>query len=351
MKSQLICAALLAASAVADAGVDVVSRPAEPAIYGSHSVMLDVARAGNRLVAVGERGIVLVSDDSGINWKQSPVPTSVSLVKLAFATSDLGWAVGHFGTVLHTQDGGKTWERQLGGVQAAKLALQYFEDLSQKGGGDPQALAKQVADAKQLVDDGPDKPFLDVFFDTPQHGFIVGAYNLIFSTSDGGKSWVPWQDHVDNPRGLHLYAIHQIGTDWYIAGEQGLLLKSVDGGQSFRALKSPYDGSFFGVTPGSASDVLAFGLRGNVFRSTDNGQTWTPARTTISPTWNAGSLLNGAVYLGGQDGQLDRLGREGDVDHLVKTASAAPITGIAAAPDGALVLSRMGGMDRIPLNQ
>jgi photosystem II stability/assembly factor-like uncharacterized protein len=352
MKAYLIVACgLFVATAKASAGVDVSKRPAEPAVAGARSAMLDVARAGARLVAVGERGIVLVSDDSGRTWKQSPSPTSASLTKVIFVTPDLGWAVGHFGIVLDTQDGGRTWERQLDGVRAAKLTLQYFEDLSQKGGGDPQALAKQVSAAKQLVDDGPDKPLLDVFFDTPQHGFVVGAYNLIFSTSDGGKSWVPYQDHVDNPRGLHLYAIRQIGTDWYIAGEQGLLLKSVDGGQSFHAQTSPYDGSFFGVTPGPGSDVLAFGLRGNVFRSTDNGRTWKPAKTSVSPTWNAGTLLNGYVYLGGEDGQVDRLGRDSEADHLVTTFSAAPITGMALAPDGALVLSSMGGMNRIPLDR
>ena len=40
------------------------------------SVILDVALAGDRLVAVGERGHIVLSDDYGMTWRQVPCPTN-----------------------------------------------------------------------------------------------------------------------------------------------------------------------------------------------------------------------------------------------------------------------------------
>src|SRR5690349_8937389 len=47
----------------------------EPARLAAKSLLLDVARAGSRLVAVGDRGHVLLSDDEGGTWRQVIVPT------------------------------------------------------------------------------------------------------------------------------------------------------------------------------------------------------------------------------------------------------------------------------------
>jgi photosystem II stability/assembly factor-like uncharacterized protein len=59
---------------------------------------------------------------------------------------------------------------------------------------------------ERLVSDGPDKPFLNVFFQGEgKAGFIIGAYNLIFRTEDGGKTFQSWFDRTENPGGFHLY--------------------------------------------------------------------------------------------------------------------------------------------------
>ena len=52
--------------------------------------MLAVATVGNRLVAAGERGIVLLSDDGGASWRQARVPVSVSLTALQFVDGRTG---------------------------------------------------------------------------------------------------------------------------------------------------------------------------------------------------------------------------------------------------------------------
>ena len=82
-----------------------------------------MARAGERLVAVGERGRIILSDDNGVTWRQVHSPTSVTLTHVTFATPVDGWAVGGMGIVLHSADGGLSWTKQLDGIQAADIAL------------------------------------------------------------------------------------------------------------------------------------------------------------------------------------------------------------------------------------
>jgi len=216
-------------AAFALAPVDVLQRPAELLRAPQRGVYLAATRAGERIVAVGERGAIVVSDDGGVGWRQVPSPVSATLTGVQFASAKSGWAIGHYGVVLGTRDGGDTWTLLLDGRRAAQATLD-----AAKASADASALSqKRLADAQRLVADGPDKPFLDLLFVDDQVGFVVGAYNLILRTQDGGKHWQSIADRLDNPKGLHLYTIAAEGTTLYIAGEQGLLLRSDDGGAQF----------------------------------------------------------------------------------------------------------------------
>jgi hypothetical protein len=140
-----------AANPPAPAAMPAVLR--EPALItprAAGAAMLAVARAGRRLVAAGERGIVRVSDDDGATWSQARVPVQVSLAALHFADARRGWAAGHLGVILRTDDGGATWTRQLDGIDVARQVLAAAPDEA----------ARQRA--QRLVDEGPDKPFFDL---------------------------------------------------------------------------------------------------------------------------------------------------------------------------------------------
>ena len=96
----------LAPLAVAAGFADVLDTPAQRTPLASKSLLNGIARAGTRLVAVGQRGHIVVSTDGGANWKQSAVPVSSDLTAVYFVDEKRGWAVGHDGVVLHTDDGG-----------------------------------------------------------------------------------------------------------------------------------------------------------------------------------------------------------------------------------------------------
>jgi photosystem II stability/assembly factor-like uncharacterized protein len=313
---------------------DALDRPALPAKHAERSVLLGAARAGERLVAVGERGIVILSDDQGASWRQVATPVSVTLTAVRFADARHGFIVGHGGTVLASDDGGEHWARRLEGRRAAQLALEAAQ-----GGGDKAA----VRAAKRLVEDGPDKPFLDLLALDAQQVVVVGAYGLAFASDDGGRHWQSWIGRLDNPDGLHLYAIRRRGDRILVAGEQGLVRLSEDAGRTFVALDVPYRGSFFTAELPSSDEIVLAGLRGNVWRSQDAGSSWRqlavpmPASITASALRADGTLLlvnQAGVVLAGHSAPLAPLA----------LPPQPPLTGLLPEPDGSLLLLTINGV-------
>lgn len=258
-------AALPALSAAVPAG-PAFERAAVAVRAPGRAVLVGAALAGERIVAVGERGIVALSDDGARRWRQAAVPVSVTLTAVRFADATHGWAVGHGGTVLASDDGGERWSRRLDGRQAAQAVLD-----AARTAGDPKAMQ----DAERLVADGPDKPLLDLLLLGGQRLLAVGAYGLALASDDGGSTWQSWMARLPNPRGLHLYAARQRGQTLLLAGEQGLVLLSTDAGRSFRRVETPYRGSFFSAELLGEQDIVLAGLRGTTLRSSDGGATWT----------------------------------------------------------------------------
>jgi photosystem II stability/assembly factor-like uncharacterized protein len=282
---------------------DVLARPSTETPQARTSLQNGLSLAGGRLVSAGQRGHILYSDDRGRSWRQGQVPVSSDLVAVHFPTPLQGWAVGHDASVLHSVDGGATWALQFDGVRAARRMLDYYKSFDASA-MDAQALAKLHADVAQFVEEGPDKPFLDVWFEDEKTGFIVGAFNLIFRTEDGGRTWEPWYHRTENPRGLHLYAIRPVGRDLVIVGEQGLVLKLDHNAGRFSALPTPYAGTYFGVI-GTAQAMLVFGLRGNILRSTDGGKQWQQVASGGGAHLNGGTVApDGRMVLVGQAGQV-----------------------------------------------
>jgi photosystem II stability/assembly factor-like uncharacterized protein len=329
-----------AATAAAVAVADPMSRTAGMVRAPAKAFLASLAHAGNRLVAVGERGIIVLSDDNGASWRQARVPSSVTLAAVQFPTPSKGWAVGHYGVILHTADGGETWTRQLDGSQAAQLALRDAQ-----GSGN----ARYLSEAQRLVGDGPDKPFLGLHFTDENNGFAVGAYNLIFRTRDGGKTWAPWLSHLDNPRGNHLYAVHAAGQAVYIAGEQGLLLRSIDGGERFERIDTGYKGSFFAMAVGTGGDVVVAGLRGNAYRSADRGATWQKLEAPIPVSITAATVRpDGSLLMANQAGQLLAGAPNGGPLLPLKTPGLPPLNDLLVQPDGGVVAATIFGAFRLP---
>jgi photosystem II stability/assembly factor-like uncharacterized protein len=356
--------------------IDLLELPAVQSKVATRALLLDVAPRGeSAFVAVGEHGVILVSEDGGESWTQAAVPASVTLTGVNFPTDQSGWAVGHDGLILHSNDGGHSWQKQLDGNQlneqimavAQRIVEQFQAEVdrlqaAEEAGEtlDENALEDaefQLEEAEFMLegagDDtsaGPVRPLLDVWFRNDSEGFVVGSYGMLLHTMDGGKTWSLVSERMDNAEAFHLNQIAPApdGT-LFIAGESGFVYRSTDGGENWESLQPGYEGSFYGVVfvPAGAGDyeVLAYGLRGNVFSSMDKGDSWSKVDSGTTITLTTGMTLpDGEVVLAGQGGIiLTRLAGQ-QTFTTAKNPDRRVISGIAQQADGHLLLVGLGGV-------
>jgi photosystem II stability/assembly factor-like uncharacterized protein len=305
----------------ATAAPNYVMLPALPNSKPAKAVLLDASNTGERIVAVGARGLIAYSDDDAQTWQQASVPVSLTLTSVFFANPKLGWATGHEGVVLVTKDAGETWEIQLTGEQILEQSLPKLEaeierlqaeaaanedpELEQDLGYAVEDAEAALDDAKMTLEDGTFNPLLDVWFKNDTEGYVVGAYGTFLRTTDGGNTWEGIGLSLDNPDKMHLNHIAS-GDDGtiFISGEAGMAFRSGDGGDSWERLDVPYDGSLFGVLTLGDEKVVVHGLRGNVLYSTDNGDNWNVLETNSTSTFIGSTLAEGNVYIVGASGAV-----------------------------------------------
>lgn len=305
-----------------------------PSILSSKAVsalLTDVEVVGQKAVAVGDRGHILISSDNGASWQQAQVPVQLLLTAVDFSSALNGWAVGHEGLILNTNDGGLNWNiqyanphRQLSDEELGQLSDDEFAKLPQAG-----------------------SPLLDVWFKDDKIGFAVGAYGMFLCTDNGGESWLDCADRIENYDGWHLNAI-MANSDGvvYIAGEKGVLFRSSDYGETWETIASPYAGSFFGILIGpEVSDVFVFGLQGNVYRSTNTGESWEKITGKVKDGVMGGLVFNkNHVTLVGNSGVIMNSKDSGKTFTTKITKERQAILAIDQLPTGDLVMVGQGGV-------
>lgn len=295
----------------------------------AQSLLLDATSAGQRAIVAGERGHILYSDDHGGSWQQARVPTTQMLTGVHFINDQRGWAVGHDGLVLVSDDGGANWRVQRDGLAAQNQAnlearerahqqLQALQLALESANDDNRAeLELQLEDTEMDLEDADlaleedvfTSPLMDVWFQDSEHGWAVGAFGTLLGTDNGGQRWNNLADAIDNPDEFHLNTVTGDGKGRvFIAGEGGVMFRSLDGGQSWETLEAFYEGSWFGALYSEAADsLLVFGLRGNLYRSEDFGANWAPIATDSNITLAGGNTAaSGEITLVGAVGTLLR---------------------------------------------
>ena len=263
-------------------------RSAEHARLAAHTLLIALAAAGERLVAVGDRGVIVHSEDGGSSWTQAAsVPVQALLTGVCFFDPAHGLAVGHDEVILTTADAGENWR------------LVHYAPEAQR-------------------------PLLDVWCGAGGKAIAIGAYSTYLTSADGGASWSERQfapGPAARPAGAPpaaraSSAIEESGGGYhlnrivgasaarlYIAGEAGHLYRSEDSGDHWQELASPYAGSFFDVLPLAGNALLACGLRGNLYRSEDAGASWRQLPTgTVALLDSAAALPDGALAVVGLSG-------------------------------------------------
>jgi photosystem II stability/assembly factor-like uncharacterized protein len=329
-----------------------LQRAALKAARPEQANLMAVVRVGKRLVAAGERGLIIYSDDSGLHWTQAQVPVSVTLTALRFANEREGWAVGNMGAILRSTDGGASWRRVFDGQQAAALAEDAAQAAWDAVKPDPNnadhPLNLLLEDAHRLVDEGADKPFLDLRLRADGSVLVVGAYGLAYSSTDGGKTWQALMKNLPNPNGATYYGIAERQQEQYLFGEQGVLLRAATDG-TFAAQTSPASGSLFGGLATKQGTLMLYGLRGKVYRSAQAGAAWTEVQTPVDASLITGlQLPDDTVLLLGSAGQIVASKDQGQTFTALPLKTRFPFTGATVAPDGTLIITGTRGLLRVP---
>lgn len=312
----LLVAALTSPPAGAENNQITASAQPVPAVAFSNfddALMLAIAPAGSRLVAVGEHGLVLLSDDAGNSWRQTLtglVDTTLSAV--TFVDSDQGWIVGREEAILYTADSGNSWQ------------LQHWNPFPENG---------------------MEGALLEVVFTSSTQGFAVGANGTLLRTADAGNSWQ--RQTLLHREGFepHLFDISSRNADeLFITGEQGAVWRSADAGTTWQELTVPFSGSLFGAVPMGQSGLLVYAMLGKAFYSPDSGATWQSVKTDTRSAWmNARERSPDQAVLVGYRGTLGLFTASTATFTLHQQEHRRPIADLLPLPDGQLVLVGKGG--------
>jgi photosystem II stability/assembly factor-like uncharacterized protein len=249
------------------------------------------ATSSQTTIIVGERGHILVSEipnstNSSI-YTQIVSPTKVTLTNV-YSINNLAWAVGHDATIIKSTDAGLTWTI----VQS-----------------DPEL----------------DRPLLSIYFFDESEGVAVGAYGLFYRSLDGGNTWIqerhPGMVSEDDNEYLnsikqdeafyleelsfispHLNQISYTNDTLYIAGEAGLVARSLDKGRSWERIEIDYQGSFFDIGVLSPEYLMTVGLRGNMFVLTENETSL--VSTCITTSLNRVLTTESKIFVLGNNGVI-----------------------------------------------
>jgi len=325
---------------------DPLEAAAQPTRFTATTHLSAVARAGNRLVAVGVRGLIVLSDDQGASWRQAASPVSSDLVTVRFISERRGWAAGHDGVILTTDDGGERWVKQLDGRMAARQLVAHFDKLVASGQPNAERMRKEVV---RNYENGPEMPVLDLWFESEQVGWAAGPFGTLLGTRDGGKTWVSWIEKVDSDKMPHYNAVRGIAGELYLASEQGTLFRLDRARGRFVALATGYQGSFFGVV-GTAGNLIAYGLRGTAYRSRNGGASWQRLDTGVPAGLTGATLLeDGRLLFVSQDGRLLMSRDQGDSFEALPVARPGLFTDVAAAAPGRIVITGLRGVQSAAL--
>ena len=250
---------------VASGGTRPGPAPGREAEAGSGSLARD--RAGDRLSsvcfvdathgwAVGGMGTILHTCDGGETWEEQNSGVHVLLEKVHFVDRQYGWVVGGWprdyelaikggmGVILATVNGGETWNIQLDSVGGWLSGLSFLDRKQGWAVGEFGTIwrTKDGGIQWEQMRNAPTPAWLyDVHFIDDQRGWTVGRFETVMRTEDGGESWTHEpMPTLRRPFGLSLnfravrFANPRQG---WIVGQHGNILHSADGGKSWQREK------------------------------------------------------------------------------------------------------------------
>lgn len=186
----------------------------------------------HRLVAVGNDGVVIISNDGGESWARVEVPKSKvdnKLIRVRTSYGGNAWICGILGTALSTDDYGATWVRRMPEQDIAYndiafatqnigvIVCEFGEIKRTEDGGDTWAQVKSPVESSLEA----------ICFNGGGIGIAVGLGGVILRTSDYGKTWAKAHDVTTSE---HLWNVIYYRDKWIIVGNKGVIVSASSNG-------------------------------------------------------------------------------------------------------------------------
>ena len=239
----------------------------------SESAFLGCKLQGPVAMVVGQQGVMLRRDADG--WKKVDSGTDARLFSIDMNAAGQAIAVGAFGTILVSDDAGKTWH-------------------------------KSVMDWARTNDEGFEPHVYAASIDASGAMTVVGEFEIILRSTDGGASW----DVVHKGEAsLFDLRIDAKGVG-YAVGQKGRVLRTRDNGLTWDAVESGTQTNLLGIAQGADGTVLVTGIRA-MLTGTDSGNSLTAVDAgDIDTTWYQPAIAagKGSWIVGGHTGRIVSVG-------------------------------------------
>lgn len=227
-------------------------------------------------------GIILHTTDGGGTWETQIKNDDESYRDIVFADANNGWAVGKTDIIRHTPDGGKTWILQESGINAPLFTSIFVHDsvnaitvgydnsiVQTTDGGQNWVQRTSPADSYHDIFEG-------IYFLTSQKGWIVGHNGTVLCSNDSGVTWSMCSGITG---GVLTDAIFFDSLNGYVYTTPGYVMKTVNGGVNWSTLHYA-PGWLHGMSFTDSLNGWIVGERGLIQHTPDGGETWETQVTT-----------------------------------------------------------------------
>jgi photosystem II stability/assembly factor-like uncharacterized protein len=220
---------------------------------------------------------IVRTNDGGSTWDSYSFPDAISLFSLSFNDEINGFAVGIYGEMYKTTDGGINWEKKFDRVPFYTANSCFF--LKPETGfigtdGGEILRTTNAGDDWQIIYDNDSFKFWDIFFLTDSLGWASGYPSVILRTTDGGNSWTRTYNYFNYYINSIRFTSDSIG--WACNYMSGEILYSNDGGLNWIKKTLPINKLFTKIFFSSIDTAYLIGEEGNILKTTNGGETWMP---------------------------------------------------------------------------
>jgi photosystem II stability/assembly factor-like uncharacterized protein len=241
--------------------------------------------------------------DAGINWTLEYQGTSgAELWSIYPVSSQIVYAVGNYGTILKTTDGGDNWQSQISPTGTFIFGVYFLDTNNGFIAADNGIIMKTTnGGANWSIKNTPTANRLyDIVFSDASNGWAVGRSGTIVHSSDGGETWNTQSSGTSS----RLYGTYFLNADTgFVVGWDGRLLKTENGGSQWTALNVSTTNYLYDIDFIDSQNGIVVGWSGTCLRTTDGGINWSQAGNLLSADayavdyvdnqilWSAGSGL------------------------------------------------------------